>query len=159
MPANALLSRRGATGGHIAPPLPPLSETIAYLQSRPKRAVHDLLVEADANDQLLIQPRCGVGAQDKMAELLQILERDARPDVLTLTIDAYTRLCQFGRAEAVLRDNPHQLNGYPLVCHGYARVRELDQLVEAPIQIRHGSPDARLLFETAIAGGITAFEG
>jgi methylaspartate mutase epsilon subunit len=163
MSGQALTPVYGATHDHAlarsAPPLPSFAETIAYLKDRRKRSVHELLVEADARGRLLIQPRCGVGAQDKMAELLQVLEHEARPDVLSLTIDAYTRLCQFDRADEILRDNPHQLNGYPLVCHGYQRVRELDQLVEAPIEIRHGSPDARLLFETSIAGGITAFEG
>lgn len=161
-PMPAVPSSLSGHAGHAVARLallPSFAETIAYLKSRRKRTVHELLVEADAKGCLLIQPRCGVGAQDRMAELLQVLEREARPDVLSLTIDAYTRLCQFERADEVLRDNPHQLNGYPLVCHGYERVRALDQLVEAPIEIRHGSPDARLLFETSIAGGITAFEG
>jgi methylaspartate mutase epsilon subunit len=139
--------------------LPTQQETIAYIHNLQKTTVYESLKQADARGDLLVQPRCGVGSQQKMAELLQFLEREAQPDILSLTIDAYTRLCQFDKANAVLQENPQNLNGYPLVCHGYKKVRELNESVRAPIEIRHGSPDARLLFESSIAGGITSFEG
>lgn len=139
--------------------LPSFAETVSYIKGLRKPSVHQLLTRADAAGELLIQPRCGVGAQEKMAELLRFLEQEARPDILSLTIDAYTRLCQFDKAARVLQENPGNLNGYPLVCHGYRKVRELNELVRAPIEIRHGSPDARLLFEMSIAGGVTSFEG
>jgi methylaspartate mutase epsilon subunit len=139
--------------------LPSPQETVEYIKNLRKATVHQTLKQADTRGELLVQPRCGVGAQHKMAELLQFLEREAQPDILSLTIDAYTRLCQFDKAHAVLQENPQNLNGYPLVCHGYKKVRELNELVRAPIEIRHGSPDARLLFESSLAGGITSFEG
>jgi len=86
MSGQALTPVHGATHDHalarIAPPLPSFAETIAYLKDRRKRSVHELLVEADARGHLLIQPRCGVGAQDKMAELLQMLEHEERPDIV-----------------------------------------------------------------------------
>ncbi len=139
--------------------LPSPRETVEYIQQLRKATVHQLMKQADTRGDLLVQPRCGVGAQHKMAELLQFLEREAQPDILSLTIDAYTRLGQFDKASTVLQENPQNLNGYPLVSHGYKKVRELNELVRAPIEIRHGSPDARLLFESSIAGGITSFEG
>ncbi len=141
------------------PELPSPQETVEYIQQLRKATVHQLLKQADTRGDLLVQPRCGVGAQHKMAELLQFLEREAQPDILSLTIDAYTRLGQFDKASTVLQENPQNLNGYPLVSHGYKKVRELNELVRAPIEIRHGSPDARRLFESSIAGGITSFEG
>lgn len=139
--------------------LPSFAATVEYIKQLRKETVHQLLKRADTTGVLLVQPRCGVGSQEKMAELLQTLEREAQPDILSLTIDAYTRLCQFDKAAKVLHENPQNLNGYPLVCHGYQKVRQLNELVNAPIEIRHGSPDARMLFESSIAGGITSFEG
>jgi methylaspartate mutase epsilon subunit len=38
-------------------------------------------------------------------------------------------------------------------------VQELDHAVQAPLQIRHGSPDPRRLFEVAVRAGIASFEG
>jgi methylaspartate mutase epsilon subunit len=139
--------------------LPPRDELVRYLRSRGKPTVRDVLRRADGEGRLLIQPRCGVGEQEAMRSLLERLERDAQPDILTLTIDSYTRLCRFDNASHMLEVDPQGLNGYPLVSHGYLRGRELDVALQAPLQIRHGSPDPRVLFEVAIASGITAFEG
>jgi methylaspartate mutase epsilon subunit len=58
-----------------------------------------------------------------------------------------------------LNHDPRDLNGYPLVTHGWQRGRELNEAVAAPLEIRHGSPDARILFEVSVASGITSFEG
>jgi methylaspartate mutase epsilon subunit len=94
-----------------------------------------------------------------MRALLLRLEAEARPDVLTLTIDSHTRLKRFAEAARALHGSSGDLNGYPLVAHGWQRGRELNETVEAPLEIRHGSPDARVLFEVALASGITSFEG
>ncbi|WP_233104126.1 methylaspartate mutase [Haliangium ochraceum] len=124
-----------------------------------KPTVHQLLREAKAQRRVLVQPRCGVGSHTRMTQLLQQLERDAQPDILTLTIDSYTRLLHFDVVTAMLAQTPDALNGYPLVSHGWQRGRELNDAVRAPLQIRHGSPDARQLFECSLMAGITAFEG
>ncbi|ACY16855.1 Methylaspartate mutase [Haliangium ochraceum DSM 14365] len=139
--------------------LPDRGDTRAFIRSLHKPTVREVLRRADAAQWLAIQPRCGVGAHDAMRTLLCRLESDARPDILTLTIDSYTRLCQFAAAEHLMRGDPAGLNGYPLVGHGWQRGRELNQAVQAPLQIRHGSPDPRALFDVAIAAGVTAFEG
>ncbi|PVE20308.1 hypothetical protein DC522_33120 [Microvirga sp. KLBC 81] len=55
--------------------------------------------------------------------------------------------------------NPAALNGYPLVAHGGRRGRDLNERTKQPLDIRHGSTIADHLFETAIASGITSFEG
>jgi methylaspartate mutase epsilon subunit len=94
-----------------------------------------------------------------MIDLLVGLERQVGPDVLTVTIDSHTRLLQFDAARRALDRYPERLNGYPPVSHGWRRGRELNEAVRTPLQVRHGSPDARLLFDVAVPAGITSFEG
>ncbi|WP_321818273.1 MULTISPECIES: hypothetical protein [unclassified Paraburkholderia] len=143
----------------LAEHLPRPDELIDYVRGRSKVTVAQRLAQADANGDVLMQPRCGVGSQERMQHLLQTLECHANPDVLTLTIDSHTRLGHFDKARAVLEADPDQLNGYPLVAHGYARARLLDNAVEVPLQVRHGSPDGRRLFAESVAAGLTSFEG
>jgi methylaspartate mutase epsilon subunit len=121
--------------------------------------VHERLRAAKSSGRLLVQPRCGVGEHARMRSLLVGPDSRARPDVATITIDAHTRLKRFEVAARVMREEPAQLNGYPLVAHGWQRGRELNHAVQAPVQVRHGSPDPRLLFEVAVASGFSAFEG
>lgn len=139
--------------------LPTFEETNAFLRRRTKPTVAQVLRAADRNGKLLFQPRCGVGGHGPMVQLLQDIEKTAQPDILSITIDSYTRLKQFQRGGEVLKKDPSQLNGYPLVNHGWMKGRALEASVDAPLEVRHGSPDARLLFETAVAAGITSFEG
>ncbi|WP_410534766.1 methylaspartate mutase [Streptomyces sp. KL2] len=149
----------GAVPSREAPGLPPLAESVAYVRKLGKPTVAEVLHAARAAGRVALQPRCGVGSHVQMLTLLQDLERHARPDILTLTIDSYTRLKQFDSARAVLERNPADLNGYPLVTHGWLKGRRLNEAVAVPLEVRHGSPDARLLFETSVASGITSFEG
>ena len=51
------------------------------------------------------------------------------------------------------------LNGFPAVNHGLAGCRQVTEAVAKPIQVRHGTPDARLLAEICLAAGFTSFEG
>jgi methylaspartate mutase epsilon subunit len=51
------------------------------------------------------------------------------------------------------------LNGFPAVNHGVAGCRRVVQSLRTPVQVRHGTPDARLLAEITLAGGYTSFEG
>ena len=51
------------------------------------------------------------------------------------------------------------LNGFPAVNHGVSGCRQLIQSLNTPIQVRHGTPDARLLTEITYAGGFTSYEG
>ncbi len=56
-------------------------------------------------------------------------------------------------------NNVDMLNGYPLVNHGYRTTRKMITHFNKPVSLRHGTPDARLLIETAIASGIFEIEG
>jgi methylaspartate mutase epsilon subunit len=51
------------------------------------------------------------------------------------------------------------LNGFPAVNHGVDSCRLLIQSLDIPIQVRHGTPDARLLTEITYAGGFSGYEG
>ncbi|GAA5028091.1 methylaspartate mutase [Streptomyces siamensis] len=139
--------------------LPSPAESVAYVKELGKPTAAEVLRAARTDGRVALQPRCGVGSHAQMTTLLQDLERHARPDILTLTIDSHTRLKRFDNARAALLRNPADLNGYPLVTHGWQRGRQLNESVAAPLEVRHGSPDARLLFETTVASGITSFEG
>ncbi|MGM4986060.1 methylaspartate mutase [Rhizobiales bacterium] len=130
-----------------------------FLRSRQSRSVASTMEKARASGRILLQPRCGVGSHEQQLALLKKLSEDANPDVATITIDSYTRLGAFDKAHELARTNPAMLNGYPLVAHGAERLREMVLAIEAPIQIRHGSPDPRRLFSTSLEGGADGFEG
>jgi len=51
------------------------------------------------------------------------------------------------------------LNGFPAVNHGVSGCRQVIESVHTPLQVRHGTPDARLLTEITYAGGFTSYEG
>lgn len=139
-----------------------LNEGIAYQQKLPasKQFAH-VLAEASASGQLLLQPRAGVALVDEHIKLLQFLEEGC--DLLPSTIDAYTRQNQYAEAEKGIersRAAGHSLlNGFPAVNHGPARCREVIEAVSKPVQVRHGTPDARLLAEITLAAGFSAYEG
>ncbi|MDO0914714.1 methylaspartate mutase [Streptomyces sp. DT2A-34] len=145
--------------GDTDPGLPTLAESAAYIGALGKPTAADVLEACRASGRVAIQPRCGVGGHAEMMHLLTTLEAEARPDILTLTIDSHTRLKRFEEALRTLNLRPADLNGYPLVAHGWRRGRELNESVAAPLEIRHGSPDARRLFDVSVASGITSFEG
>lgn len=142
----------------VAADLPGWSDILAYLKDARRPFVVDVLRAADAARRPAVQPRCGVGGHEPMLALLRELE-PAGPDILSVTIDSHTRLRKFDTARALMLDSPADLNGYPLVSHGWQRGRELGEAVSVPLEVRHGSPDGRDLFAVSIAAGITSFEG
>ncbi|WP_256641373.1 methylaspartate mutase [Streptomyces murinus] len=139
--------------------LPSLEESVAYVAALGKPTAAQILQDARESGRVAIQPRCGVGGHEEMKALLKALQAEAAPDLLTLTIDSHTRLKRFEQALRTLNRDPQDLNGYPLVTHGWQRGRDLNESVAAPLEIRHGSPDARALFDVSVASGITSFEG
>ncbi|NEC86723.1 methylaspartate mutase [Streptomyces sp. SID12501] len=142
----------------IAADLPGWSDILAYLTEPRRPFVVNVLRAADAAGRPAVQPRCGVGGHEPMLALLRALE-PAGPDILSVTIDSHTRLRNFATARDLMRDSPADLNGYPLIAHGWQRGRELGEAVAVPLEVRHGSPDGRDLFAVTLAAGITSFEG
>lgn len=112
--------------------------------------------------QPLLQPRGGVPEAFAQKRLMHALH-DAGSDFLPLTIDSHSRLGHFDVAEALLRRSEAEgvplLNGFPLVNHGAAICRDILAELDCPISLRHGTPDARVLVEVALAGGVTEIEG
>ena len=114
------------------------------------------------NDKMLVQPRGGFPTYEKQFALYEFFV-DANVDVLPLTIDSNTRLNDYTTAKKMLRlseaNEIDMLNGYPLVNHGYRSTRKMMTHFNHPVSLRHGTPDARLLIEIAIASGIFEIEG
>ncbi len=136
---------------------PDEKEVIENLKARPN-AWKTLKAAQDSN-RMLIQPRCGVGRHEAMLELHRIIWSRSKPDLLSVTVDAHTRLLRLDKVADVIKQAPENLNGYPLINHGWEKARELIDKCEVPIEVRHGSPDGRLLFETAVAAGFSSYEG
>lgn len=111
----------------------------------------------------LIQPRAGVALYTQHIKLLQYLEDMGGADLLPSTVDSYTRLNRYDEAEVGIIKSKEvgrsMLNGFPIVNYGVEICRAVTSSVKSPVQVRHGTPDARLLTEISIAGGFTSYEG
>lgn len=139
-------------------------EAVKYHENIPaKRHFAKRLVKAKKNGETLTQPRAGVALIDEHINLLNFLKKEGEADLLPSTIDSYTRQNQYKEAqngiEESLKAGRSLLNGFPAVNHGVAGVRRVVESVDAPLQVRHGTPDARLLGEITIAAGYTSYEG
>ncbi len=141
-----------------------LEEAIAYHKAMPaSRKFGQKLLNAKREGKTLVQPRAGVPVVEEHIKLMQYLEKEGEADLLPSTIDSYTRQNRYAEAEnginESLRLNRAMLNGFPAVNHGVAKCRQVVESVNVPMQVRHGTPDARLLTEITYAGGFTSYEG
>lgn len=116
---------------------------------------------ADEQGRTLLQPRAGVALLREQTELLRALQDYC--DVLPTTIDAYTRHNRYKEAADGIQRSREAgrslMNGFPAVNHGLESCRKLVEAVDKPVQVRHGTPDARLLAEITLAAGFTSYEG
>jgi len=139
-------------------------EGVAYLKAMPthKNFSH-VLNEAKREGKTLIQPRAGVALIDEHIELLQHLQNNSEVDLLPTTIDAYTRQNRFEKAQVGIEESKKEgksmLNGFPAVNHGVDGCRQVVEALDLPLQVRHGTPDARLLTEITYTGGFSSYEG
>ncbi|MEG1711186.1 MAG: methylaspartate mutase subunit E [Clostridia bacterium] len=141
-----------------------IEESIKYHLTIPEsKNFSKQLSYAKHDGRTLIQPRAGVALPTQHIELLQFLEKFGGADLLPTTIDSYTRLNRYQEAEVGIRESITQgrslLNGFPAVNHGVNVCRSVTESVGVPVQVRHGTPDARLLAEITLAGGFTSYEG
>jgi len=141
-----------------------LEEAVAYHKSMPaSRKFSDKLLKAKAEGKTLVQPRAGVPVIEEHIKLMQYLEKEGEADLLPSTIDSYTRQNRYAEAENGIAESIRlgraMLNGFPAVNHGVANCRRVIESVNVPMQVRHGTPDARLLTEITYAGGFTSYEG
>ena len=141
-----------------------LEEAVAYQKAMPEyRSFAKKLSEAKKDHRTLVQPRAGVPVVEEHIKLMQYLEKYGEADLLPSTIDSYTRQNRYeegehGIAESI-RLGRAMMNGFPAVNHGVAKCRQVIESVKVPVQVRHGTPDARLLTEITFAGGFTSYEG
>lgn len=121
------------------------------------------LIKAKAEGKTLVQPRAGVALVKDHIDLLTFLQDKGEADLLPTTIDSYTRQNRYKEAEVgiqeSIRESKSMLNGLPVVNHGVDACRDIINELNTPVQIRHGTPDARLLTEISYAGGFTSYEG
>ncbi len=139
-------------------------EAVAYQKSIPEeRRFGTKLAKAVEENTTLIQPRAGVALHQAHIELLRFLEEEGEADLLPTTVDSYTRLNRYNEAELGIEKSKEtgrsMLNGFPIVNYGVDICREVVSSLKSPVQVRHGTPDARLLTEISIAGGFTSYEG
>lgn len=147
------------TGAEVDP-----QEALRYQEAIPQaKRFAPAMAKAKKEHRTLIQPRAGVPVIAEHIKLMQYLQDNGEADLLPTTIDSYTRLNRYEEAEVGIRESLNQgkamLNGFPAVNHGVQGCRMVTESVRVPIQVRHGTPDARLLAEITLAGGFTSYEG
>ncbi|MBR3979474.1 MAG: methylaspartate mutase subunit E [Oscillospiraceae bacterium] len=141
-----------------------LEEAVAYHKAMPQsRNFSKKLLDAKKANHTLVQPRAGVPVVEEHIKLLKYLEEQGEADLLPSTIDSYTRQNRYEEAENGIAESIRlgraMMNGFPAVNHGVAKCRQVIESVNVPVQVRHGTPDARLLTEITYAGGFTSYEG
>ena len=141
-----------------------LEEAVAYHKAMPdSRRFSKKLLDAKRDGKTLVQPRAGVPVVEEHIKLMQYLEEFGEADLLPTTIDSYTRQNRYEEAENGISESIRlgraMMNGFPAVNHGVAKCRQVIESVGIPVQVRHGTPDARLLTEISYAGGFTSYEG
>lgn len=139
-------------------------EAVEFHKNLPEHKVFGKkLIKAKNEGRTLIQPRAGVALIQDHIELLTFLQNEGGADLLPSTIDSYTRQNRYKEAEVGIqestRENKSMLNGLPVVNHGVFASRQIINELNTPVQIRHGTPDARLLTEISYAAGFTSYEG
>ena len=139
-----------------------IEEGVRYQRELPEsKNCAKALRDAVKENKVLIQPRAGVALVDEHIELLKFLEEES--DLLPTTIDAYTRLNRYDEAQKGIeksRAAGHSLlNGFPAVNHGIESCRRIIEAIDKPVEVRHGTPDARLLTEISYAAGFNSYEG
>ncbi len=141
-----------------------LDEAIAYQASiNAEKRFSARLAKAIMEKETLVQPRAGVALPAEHIKLLKHLQDEGTADLLPTTIDSYTRHNRYHEAQTGIdesvRTGKSLLNGFPAVNHGVSVCRNIVESLNVPLQVRHGTPDARLLAEITLAGGFTSFEG
>lgn len=110
----------------------------------------------------LVQPRMGMASIAQMRRGLLQTARANPATVCTITLDSFTRLRAFDKAQAALDAGDH-LNGFPIMAHAAEAIAELVDTVTfetgRPIQVRHGSAMPSPIFARLADAGITATEG
>lgn len=141
-----------------------LAEGVQYLKELPDhKNFAKKLWTAKQEGKTLAQPRAGVALLNEHIELLNFLSKEGGADLLPSTIDSYTRLNRYEECERGIKESEKAgrslLNGFPGVNYGVKGCKRVLESVDKPLQVRHGTPDARLLAEITMSSGWTSYEG
>ncbi|NLN22299.1 MAG: methylaspartate mutase subunit E [Syntrophomonadaceae bacterium] len=141
-----------------------LADAFQYHRSLPESKIAYYKLKAGLNDgTIYLQPRAGVALLSEHINLLSRLETEGEADFLPTTIDSYTRQNRYNEAARGIEESKAAgrslLNGLPAVNYGVDNCRKIINTLNNPVQVRHGTPDARLLAEITLAAGFTDFEG
>lgn len=112
-------------------------------------------------NKLVVQPRMGFGSVNDMFNGLQAVKLAKAATIGTITLDSYTRVNQYDKAQIAL-DTRSNLNGYPIVNHGATVTKNMiSKLINDDfiVQVRHGTALPFKVFQSIIDSGITATEG
>ena len=136
-----------------------LEAAVAYHKQQPWWKYASLRNEQALKEQRIqIVPQVGHALVEQTIEHIRRSE-DLGPDRWYVLTDTYTRKSQYQKAqEAVARsrkEGSSYLNGYPLVTHGIAGVRAINECTRAAIGSDNNDEDARLPAEFTLAGGWT----
>ena len=138
-----------------------LQENGEFLCAQPSFPRVQALVNS-GQSQILVQPRSGVPTIEEQIKLFKTF-KSLGVQVLSYQVDSFTRNNNYAGAEEAIRESRSSgvstLNGFPVVNHGVAGLRQIAREVKVPLQVRHSTRDPRLLAEISYAGGATSFEG
>jgi methylaspartate mutase epsilon subunit len=140
-----------------------LTTDVKRNHTAPNKNLHAVTVERQrAGGGPLLQPRTGVAHVSDEIDILLYLRKNGL-DVSSIQLDAASRKNMYAQAEEGVRRTEKGkrsfLNGYPVPIHGVRGVEQIVRAIDTPFQIRAGSPDHRLAYEIALAGGATSLEG
>lgn len=137
-----------------------LDECTSWAAKNAKRgSMSSAVAAAKAKGQTVVVPRAGVATMEGQRELMRQID-EAGAGVLPITIDSLTRELRFDEAARRLKESTPDkslLNGFPIVAHGIEATRELITSFSKPVIIRANAVDLRIVAETGLASGGTAF--
>ncbi len=141
-----------------------LADAFAFHRSLPEsKRAYNKLRAGQEEGRIFLQPRAGVALLSEHMVLLARLELEGEADFLPTTIDSYTRQNRYEEAQKGIEESKlagrSLLNGFPAVNYGVPNCRKIVEAAGVPVQVRHGTPDARLLAEITLAAGFGDFEG
>lgn len=122
---------------------------------------NDYVTTQSARNGLVVQPRMGFSDWQRMRDGLVAVKNSGLPVIGTLTLDAMTRQGLAEKARIAVAKG-EALNGYPLASYSREQNRALLDGVmsdEFIVQVRHGTPMPRHVFDAAINAGLFAIEG
>jgi methylaspartate mutase epsilon subunit len=138
-----------------------LDEAVEFHKSMPAgKVATKKLQEAKRKGEVYAVTGMGKATIQEQVELWQYVQDFGQADLLGTSVDSFSRVMDFSRAEKGIEESLHTgkslLNGVPVVNHGVKNIRKMIEAVNLPVGLRYGAVDRRLIDEIGIAGGHTS---